>query len=249
MASSNPGAVSMRSTALFLACLMHLAPVAPAAQDFAELYPATLEYVEKDAEPQAWDCEPTDVWALSGFQYAFDKKLKLKLGKSTVVFGRSDSNVMWAVVLPEKPAKLTSSMGGKGEKVEHVLLRFHPGRVGELFPSKTVRGQGAPEQRLAAFRVVAHKLRNFHAQRFRQAEDGEPRKVPFPGYRPTVPPYAELILDMDTDAGTRRVFTVDDDAKEIRLRGNLLTRGLEAPPEIDRRVAMQAFERGVEMGL
>ena len=82
--------------------------------DLGTRYPAKL-----DSSPArtgyAWECDREDVWSLSSFAYELGDELKLQVGPGTVVFGWHETSVLWAVVLPDQPGKLTSSATADGE--------------------------------------------------------------------------------------------------------------------------------------
>ena len=121
-----------------------LAPVGDATaggSDLEALYKATLDRDEKNLVTYDTTCGPEDVWDLTSFEFKVPRRLEVELGPSTVVFGHHDTNVLWAVIVPKEPGKLTSKEGGD-EKVTNVWFRFNPALVGDLFPAKTVRGPG-----------------------------------------------------------------------------------------------------------
>src|SRR5215468_8487656 len=82
------------------------------AEDLAKIYKATLDY-EDGAPAREWTCEDSDVWHLDSFRYSYEG-LELELGPSDVVFGKCGTNVVWATVLPEQPAKLKAPQQGNG---------------------------------------------------------------------------------------------------------------------------------------
>lgn len=193
--------------------------------DFRKLYPATLE---SSAEPKgyAWVCETSDVWRLSQFSYTDANDLKIELGPSTVAFGRHDTNVLWAAVLPDHPGALTTTLSTDtdGEKVSSVWLRFHPGRVAELFPSKTVAGNGPANARIAARRLAAWKMgSSWHA-----------------GNLPMVPTRDAIVLDMETVAGPRRFFGFFNG--KMQYVNAFEKRALPAPRPINAKAALGAFD-------
>ncbi len=189
---------------LFVACLV--ASTALAEVDLAQAYPATLEWSE---QPRGldWTVGAQDVWELSEFEFGFHEKLPVKLGPSRAVFGVHEGNVVWAAVFPDEPAVLTAIPTGRAEHITSIWLRFHPVRLGELFPPATVNGRlvdrgSAREAMLTmidAKRLGGHKLRGSY-----QA-----------GGRPMLPPKGGMIIDMETAEGPRRFFIVDTDAGTV----------------------------------
>ena len=92
----------------WLAPLASLVLAAPAlAGDLAKRYPATLDYFEGQPTRE-WTCTADDVWELKSFHFDYQGRLDLTLGKSTVVFGVAEKNVVWAAFLPQKPGKIES---------------------------------------------------------------------------------------------------------------------------------------------
>ena len=218
------------------------ASASSAAEDLGNIYRATLEHQSKDPDAYGWVCTEDDVWRLSSFEFTFDKRLKVKLRASTLVIGQHRGNALWAVVLPDKPAKLASTLGGEGESIEHVWLRFHPSRIGELFPRRTVRGRGPEEARLTAYRIYAHKVRGLWGARYKDPEEEGKRRIRFSGYRPVVPPEGVVVLDMDTREGPRRVFSLETSKREALLRGAYLTRRLPELERVGPRDALAAYD-------
>jgi hypothetical protein len=196
------------------------------AVDLGERYPAKL-----DAGPArvgyVWSCAPDDVWALSSFSYELGDQLKVELGPATVVFGRNDTSVLWAVVLPDQPGRFTASAtGGGDDSVAHIWLRFHPGRVGALFPATTVRGPGKPDQRRVAKRICAWKIHGSWQS----------------GGLPMVPDIDALTIDLDTAKRLRRFFAIDMAARKVDYYADFEPRALPASPAIDRDTALEVFD-------
>lgn len=204
--------------------------LAPQKPDLAELYPATLE-AEAGSGPYTWKCTAEDVWELRSFQLEVARLLKVKLGPSLAILGHHDRNVMWALVVPERTAKLSSEVRGDGEEIAHVWMRFHPARLGELFPVRTVTGPGDGGMRVFGEWVARHKLPG------PWAEDG----------RPLLPERSQLFLDVETTEGKRRPFLIDLDRESIEYESGLQADMLPALQPIERRDASEALEKVVEL--
>lgn len=202
---------------------------AASAQDLAARYPATLEYVakEEDRVGHEWKAGPEDVWNLRSFALEVPDKLTLKLGSSTLVVGHADGAALWAVVIPDRPAAIKTTLGGDGEKVSHVWVRFHPERIGEVFPQKTVRGQGDPDALYLAYRIYWTKV-------FGRWNAGN---------LPTVPPRGALVLDCDTEEGPRRVYTYDLDKRRLDYESGWLTRAVPKAEQVKKRDAVELVEK------
>jgi hypothetical protein len=216
---------------LFPALLVALAAAAnasPGGTDLDAVYKATLDRDDKNPVPYATDCGPDDVWELASFELDVGKHLRIELGPSTVVFGHHDTNVLWSVIVPKEPGKLTTKDGGD-EKVTNVWFRFHPSLVGELFPAKTVRGHGDPTAVSWAWRTFWARINDWC-----QAESV-----------PVIPakPWMQLTADVPPDAA--RFFIVDTKAKSATTFVSSFTKGAVKPPEkkpISKEDALKAFD-------
>ena len=130
--------------------------------DLGQRYPATLEFSEQPVGYQ-WTSTPQDIWRLKEFTYDLRDKFSIKLGLSQVVFGCHGTNVLWAVVIPDRPGEIAAPNECKGEYITSIFMRFHPARVSELFPAATVLQQGNPEVRSKALQIEALKARHDHS--------------------------------------------------------------------------------------
>ncbi len=121
----------------FALCVELILNVAASAlgADLAARYRATLDFSDQPRGYE-WTCGPEDVWRLKEFGYSLGDAFRVKLGPSQVVFGRHESNVVWAAVFPDRPGEILAASPGKGEHVTSIWLRFHPARLGELFPGR-----------------------------------------------------------------------------------------------------------------
>tara|TARA_R110002124_G_scaffold287325_1_gene472894 strand:+ start:311 stop:1939 length:1629 start_codon:yes stop_codon:yes gene_type:complete len=165
---------------------------AVSAEDLGEKYPASLD-ASKQPRSYAATTTKEDVWKLSSFEFQLADKFKIQLGPSQVVLGRHDRNVLWAAVFPETPGEIVTAGAGKGEHVTSLWLRFHPARVGELFPADTVATQGDSKWIEQAVALARHKMRSSWHQ----------------GGKPMVPVRESLIFDLETKEGNRRFYAID----------------------------------------
>jgi len=193
--------------------------------DLAGKYPAKLD-TSKTPRGYEWTCDNDDVWSLSSFSYTLGEQLELTLGPSIVVFGKHDTSVLWAAVIPEKPGKLRAPGPGDNDAVAHVWLRFHPSHVGELFPPDTVRGPGPADRRWQGERIAAWKMRGSW-----QA-----------GGLPMVPTREAIVLDLDTPKRARRFFTIDTAAGKVEYVAAFESRALPESEKIDRETALKVFD-------
>ncbi|QDT89451.1 S41 family peptidase [Gimesia algae] len=169
------------------------------AEDLGTKYPASLEYSK---QPRSYDSTTTqeDVWSLSSFDLKLADKFAIQLGPSQVVLGRHGRNVLWAAVFPETPGEIVIAGAGKGEHVTSLWLRFHPARVGELFPADTVTKQGDSKWIEQAVALARHKMRSSWHQ----------------GGKPMVPLRESLIVDLETKEGVRRFYVLDTDKQTVK---------------------------------
>ncbi len=219
---------------LLLLTALTLSLAAPAlsarGEDLSQVYPATLDFIEDEDERSGlrWSSGPEDVWQLKSFEFELGDSFELKMRKAEVVFGTTEGNVVWAVVLPKRPTKFrTTYAGGLAETANSVWLRFHPSRIAEIFPPDTVTGRSStPEARFEAFRIYDNKIGA--------------------GYniwdRPTIPPKDQLILDLDTEEKRRRHFSVELDRGRARYVGEFVVHSTPAPAPCDRREAPKVVE-------
>lgn len=199
-----------------------------AGTDFDVVYKATLERDEKNLVAHETECGPDDVWELSSFKFDAGRRLEVELGPSTVVFGRKGTNVLWSVIVPKEPGKVTSKDGD--ESVTGVWFRFHPARVGDLFPAKTVVGRADPGAALAwARRVYGHRINDWC-----QAESA-----------PVVPDRNWAQMTTDVATGQARFFILDLKGKNVTTFVSSFSKGaVPAPPRtpISKADALAAFD-------
>ncbi len=191
--------------------------------DLGKRYPATLDFSEK---PQGldWTCGPEDIWRLKEFSYAMGKEFAIRLGPSQVVFGRHETNVVWAVILADEPGEIVSAKQGKGEHITSIWLRFNPARVAELFPAEIVLGQGDAEKKAPALRIAAYKMNACW-----QA-----------GNLPMIPWKKSLTFDLETREGKRWFISLDTMAE--KLVHFSLHKPMPEPKPIDEKTALEVFD-------
>lgn len=196
-----------------------------ALDDLAEVYPAALDH-EEGFPAHDWESGPEDVWSLTSFRFAHGDDLAVELGRSTVVFGRNDTSVLWAVVLPAEPAPLVASeAAGGGAAIRSVFLRFNPSLVAELFPSETVVGRGEARSALEAKRVFHWKIGGSWQS----------------GNRPVVPWRHSIVVDVATD-GPRRFFMIDTNEGTVKYEPAFANRRLPDAVPLTAEEALAAFD-------
>lgn len=196
------------------------------ATDLEKVYPAKLD-VSKQPRGYAWTTDKSDVWKLKHFTISYGDGFKIELGPSQVVFGCNGTSVLWAVVFPDEPGEITQASAGKGEKVTSIWLRFHPARVGELFPEATVIGQGDaamidPAKEVAEFKLSA----SYHV-----------------GPRAMIPPRNHTIVDCETKAGARRFYLIDSEKQTVQYVDAFRTRTLPVPTPLEEQAAAEIFDK------
>ncbi len=172
--------------------------------DLAAVYAGTLDH-EAGVGAADWSVGPDDVWELKRFDFEFKGKLEFSCDSATLVVGKNESkangkSAVWAVLIPDEAAPITSSEVGHGDRAVAVFMRFHPSRIGDLFPKGTVKKQGDPMALIEAKRIYSHKINA--------------------GWQwdnmPVVPTRASMIIDLDTTEGKRRFYSTDSDKATVR---------------------------------
>lgn len=182
------------------------------AEDLGKRYPATISHADQGLD---WRCDAKDVWQLKSFEVALGKDFVLACGKATVALGVHDTNVLWAVVFPEQPAKLRApGKAGDGEETRAIALRFAPSELEQLFPSKTVVANADAWLRARADHVFRRKLGY---------------KWCTPSGNPLVVPAGIVLVDFDTAEGKRRFFELDRGNAKVTYVAELESKPV--PPE------------------
>jgi len=196
------------------------------AADLAKEYPATLAY-SKQPQGYTWTCKAKDVWKLANFSLTLDDQFKVQVGPSQVVFGCHGTNVLWAAVLPDEPGKITKASDGQDEQTTSLWLRFHPGRISELFPDDIVLGKGDAKIIKRAKVLAGYKMRtSWHA-----------------GGRPMVTPRNSTIVDMETKERSRRFFVIDNEKKTVEYIDAFRNRTVPVGKEVDADAALKVFDK------
>lgn len=219
-----------RWTCILLIWLVAARGAAQPAVDLAQLYGAPLA---PGAEPVGltWECADQDVFQLSAFTLDLGAEMRIKLGASILAVGHHERGALWAVVLPQVPAPLHASAAGGGEAIVSIWLRFHPARLGELFPVATVIGRVSDAREPL---LTAHRLARWKTIASWQADN-----------LPMVPTRDALVVDIDTDAGRRRFFSHDGAApanKRLRYVAAFENRPLPPLRALDAKTALEVFD-------
>lgn len=197
--------------------------------DLGRRYPATLEFRE-NSEGYEWTSTPQDVWRLKEFTYTLGDTFAIRLGPSQVVLGCHEGNVLWAAVFPDAPGQIVSAPSGQGEHATSLWLRFHPARLGELFPEGNVTGQGDASLLASARRLAGHRIRGCW-----QA-----------GGRPVIPWKKSITFDLETQEGPRRFYSLDTETGGVHYVDAFRERSLPKPRPLDSATALAAFDKAWE---
>lgn len=163
-----------------------------AAFDWFDRYPTTLTAGDT-TRGRPWTFSEDDIFALSSFQLKQGDQLDIAAGAADVGIGHCPDGAVWAVVVPRTASKIVSSAASQAEPVAHIWLRFHPQDLPVWFPPGTVTGAGGPDKARLMRRVAGAKFSNsWHM--------GPDAMIPPPGW---------LTVDLDTQTGYRRFFSVD----------------------------------------
>ncbi len=201
----------MRSSSLPIGLMLLVtSPPVLADIDLSQRYPATVDHTPAPIG-YALDSDPRHVFRLTQFTYELPSGFRLACDRAMLYLGVHETNVLAALLVPEDPGTLEAPDTGK-ESFTHIWMRFHPARVGELFPQATV-GSASASIPANAKRIAAWKLGNSW-----QA-----------GGRPMVPPRSQLVFDMDTTDARRRFFMVDTAAGTAKYVSAFTERPLTPP--------------------
>lgn len=186
---------------LVVCALLVLAPVP---QDLAKVYGGDLDH-EEGVGAVDWTTRPDDVWRLKSFEFEVGDGLTVTSGPAHLVIAAHDDpdgerSAVWAALFPEEPAEIEAEAAGDGEHAEAIFLRFHPSRVGDLFPRQRVKGSGDARWLVRARHLYAHKINSSW-----QWDN-----------MPVVPYERSIVLDMDTAEGPRRFYMADTSAGTVK---------------------------------
>jgi len=207
-----------------LVALLFAVPARAQGHDLREVYPATMSWSQSGLFPV---CEADDVWELDAFEFSLGKKLSIECKQASVAFGRHETNVLWAVVFPAKPARIKSSSPGDGEKAETVFLRFAPAELNQVFPPKTVKKRGDPWLRSEAMRIARRKIG---------------WKWSTPAGNPTIVQSGWFLVDVDTVEGPRRFYGVDRNAGQVEYVAEFEDKPVPDSAPISKKDALAAFD-------
>jgi hypothetical protein len=142
------------------------------------------------------------------------------------VFGVAEKNVVWAAVFPDKPGKLKSEVGGDGEQITSIWMRFNPKHLGELFPPQSVGKNGSEDQIAWAKRLCSWKISSGW-----QA-----------GNLPVIPKQGSLVFDCETLEGPRRYFVVEQDKGTLELVKFFESKAMPALVPMEKASSLRAFD-------
>jgi hypothetical protein len=193
--------------------------------ELGKQYPATLDY-SSTPKGYDWTCGEKDVWKLTNFTLSVGEEFKVDLKSAQVVLGHHDSNVLWAAVFPDQAGEIVRAGAGQGEKVTSIWLRFHPSRLGKIFPAPSVTEQGDARFIRDAKRLAAHKMASCWQS----------------GGRPIVPEMGIIAIDLETQEGSRRFFSIDTTKQKVEYVDAFLKRPLPVASAIGQDEALNVFD-------
>jgi len=196
--------------------------------DLVREYPPTLTYPSPGG--LEWTSTEDDVWSLRSFAYEVPGRFRIELGAGNVVFGVHADNVVWACVFPDQPAAIESDLEGGGEHVSALFLRFHPARLGELFPEQSVGRKGPLEYLTRARRQYAAKIDSAFSW----------------DHLPILPELHVVALDADTSEGTRRAYLHDARRDTIEWMSGWGRSAVPAPAPMKPRDARALYDQVFE---
>jgi Peptidase family S41/Tricorn protease C1 domain len=216
------------SLAIVLGIALFLSPrtlFAADAIDLGQRYPATLD---RSPTPKGydWTCDENDVWRLTKFAFSLGDQFRVELKSAQVVLGHHESNVLWAAVFPDQPGEIVKATAGQGQHVTSIWLRFHPARLGEMFPPPTVAGPGDKEIIGDAKRLAAQKMKSCWQV----------------NGNPMVPEKGSVTVDLETREGPRRFYSIDTVNSKVTYVEAFRRRSLPTAKAVDRETALQVFD-------
>lgn len=164
---------------------------------------------------------------MKSFEVGLGKDLSLVCKRATVVLGHDGTDVLWAVVLPDKPPKITGALEQEGETAATIVLRFSPYEVGRIFPAATIAGRGDGWHRHEASRIARRKM---------------VWKWCTPAGNPTIVPKPVTVVDVDTVEGPRRFWAIDRDAAKVTRVDDFTDQATPTLKPLDSRAVQQAFD-------
>lgn len=166
--------------------------------DLLQRYPTTLTAGLLDpGQARTWQFTPNDVFRVSRFEIQVGTQLKVETGAADLGVGHCSDGAICAMLIPVEGGKLTRSGASAAEEVLHVWFRFHPGEISKLFPPDTVSA--------SATAGVITQMRAIASGKFRASYHA--------GMNAMIPEPKDMTVDVDTKAGLRRFFMVDQQAK------------------------------------
>lgn len=195
--------------------------------DLLERYPTQL--TDGDTNPdhaRAWEFGEDDIYSLADFKLGVGQKLEIQCGLATVGIGHCQDGAVWAVVVPKETSSLTCDEFKEPERFNHLWLRFHPQEVTTLFPLSTVI-TGMNKNLLSRMRAIAGEriYSSFHASG-----------------KAMIPKRNEIVADLDTAAGVRRVFLLDTTKQSVEYVSNFEKKAMKLPPAVTPDAMAQAFD-------
>jgi hypothetical protein len=195
--------------------------------DLLQRYPTKM--TNGDTRPdqaRSWEFTADDIFRVSKFQLEVGKELRVEIGLADLGVGHCADGAVWAVLIPRTSGTLTRQATNQ-EAIADVWLRFHPKEISRLFPPETVSRDGASNLVWRMEAIAGSKLfSSWHA-----------------GDRAMIPEPKQMTVDVDTQGGPRRFFSVDTEARKAKYFAAFEERSVKLPPAITPALAGAAFDQ------
>ncbi len=193
--------------------------------DLQVRYPTTLTGGdEKPERARPWQFTADDVFFVSKFNLKVGQELEVEIGPADLGIGHCPDGAVWAILIPRTSGRVRPG-NEEPEPITHLWLRFHPARLGGLFPADTVTSGGRTNL-VDQMRAIANYKMNASWQA---------------GGNAMIPGPKDMTVDADVKGG-RRFYVVDTDAGTARYESFFASRPMRAPPVFTSALAEQAFD-------
>ncbi len=196
--STNCGQLSALSLiGLACTCIGAATATAQPGTDLMQQYPTSLTAGDANGmNARTWRISEKDIYHLRAFALELPEGLRINIEEADLGIGHSRDGAVWAAVIPRAKGTVTSHCAAQPETITSLWLRFHPSRLGALFPAETVQGPGNP--------LLLPRMRELAFGRMNTSWQG--------GRRAMIPGIKEMTVLPETTEGELRFFMVDGEA-------------------------------------
>ena len=182
---------------LVLLCGWIRGAVAEAGIDLMQKYPTTLTAGDSQGKNlRTWRITDKDIYHISKAVLDLPDGLKIEIEEADLGVGVSQDGAVWAAVIPRAKGAVTSRCAPEPEPITSLWLRFHPSKLGSLFPAGTVLSAGNAQ--------LLPRMREIAFGRMVMSWQG--------GRRAMIPETKNMTVLSETKEGELRFFMVDTDA-------------------------------------